>query len=113
MESEPEDSAWRAGAARRFADRREAGKQLATSLERFRGQAPIVVGMTRGGVPVAAEIALALGAPLDVAIVRKVGAPRNPEFALGAVAEGGVRLLGAEVARAVGLSDPGLQADRK
>lgn len=62
-------------------------------LERYRGERPVVVGIPRGGVPVAAEVARALGAPLDIAVVRKIGAPRNPEYAIGAVAEGGVRLF--------------------
>jgi putative phosphoribosyl transferase len=89
---------------RRFEDRRDAGKRLAGELERFRDRRPVIVGMPRGGVPVAAEVARALDAPLDVAIVRKVGAPQNPEFAIGAVAEGGVRLLAGETARELGLT---------
>jgi len=93
-----------------FANRAEAGRELAALLARFGEQRPVVVGVPRGGVPVAAEVASALGAPLDVALVRKIGAPGNPEYAVGAVAEGGVRLLDDEVARAVGLSDCDLQA---
>jgi predicted phosphoribosyltransferase len=95
---------------RRFKDRHDAGERLATELERFRERRPVVVGMLRGGVPVAAEVASALDAPLDVAIVRKVGAPHNPEFAIGAVAEGGIRLLGGEPARALGLTRSDVQA---
>lgn len=94
-----------AGREARFSDRRDAGRQLATLLGRFRDERPIVVGIPRGGVPVAAEVARALGAPLDVTIVRKIGAPRNPEYAIGALAEGGVRVLSQEAVRAVGLSD--------
>ena len=88
----------------RFADRREAGERLARLLGRFAQERPIVVGMPRGGVPVAAEVARALHAPLDVAVVRKIGAPQNPEFAIGALAEGGVHVLSAEAVRALGLS---------
>ncbi|MGZ4331675.1 MAG: phosphoribosyltransferase family protein [Solirubrobacteraceae bacterium] len=77
----------------RFADRHDAGRQLAAALERFREQHPVVVALPRGGVPIAAEIAQALEAPLDVILVRKIGAPWQPEYAIGAVAEGGVRVL--------------------
>ena len=77
----------------RFADRHDAGRHLAAALERFREQHPVVVAIPRGGVPVAAEIARALEAPLDVIMVRKIGAPWQPEYAIGAVAEGGVRVL--------------------
>ena len=77
----------------RFADRHDAGRRLAALLDRFRDQDPVVVGIPRGGVPVAAEVARALGAPLDVAVVRKIGAPGQPEYAIGALAEGGVRVL--------------------
>jgi len=97
-------------ATRRFEDRRGAGRELAVLLERFREQQPVIAGMPRGGVPVAAEVAAALGAPLDVAIVRKVGAPRNPEFAIGAVAEGGVRMLSGQEADALGLAPAEVRA---
>ncbi len=63
-----------------------------------------MIGLARGGVPVAAEVARALGARLDVAVVRKLGAPRNPEYAVGALAEGGVCVLDKDAVRAVGLS---------
>lgn len=69
-----------------FIDRTDAGRQLAPKLERYRAESPVVLGLARGGVPVAAEIAARLGAPLDVLVVRKVGAPYQPELALGAVA---------------------------
>ncbi|MBK5231271.1 MAG: phosphoribosyltransferase, partial [Thermoleophilia bacterium] len=72
----------------RFLDRRDAGRRLAARLVGEPLADPVVIGMARGGVPVAAEIARALGAPLDVAIVRKVGAPDQPELAIGAIAEG-------------------------
>jgi putative phosphoribosyl transferase len=92
-----------------FRDRHDAGRQLACLLEPFGGEQPVVVGIPRGGVPVAAEVARALGAPLDVAVVRKIGAPQNPEYAIGAVAEGGVYVLSERVARALGLSDAELR----
>jgi len=98
------------GAGAHFSDRRDAGRRLAARLERFRGARPVVVGIPRGGVPVAAEVARALDAPLDVVLVRKVGAPRNREFAIGAVAEGGVRMLSAHTVRALGISARDLEA---
>jgi putative phosphoribosyl transferase len=93
-----------------FKDRRDAGRQLAEQLERFRSEHPVVIGIPRGGVPVAAEVADALGAPLDVAVVRKIGAPQNPEFAIGALAEGGVHVLNAKAVRAARLSEAALHA---
>jgi putative phosphoribosyl transferase len=76
-----------------FRDRREAGRLLAAALERFRGEDPVVVGLPRGGVPVAYEVALALGAPLDVLVARKLGAPVHREFGVGAVGEEDVALV--------------------
>ena len=76
-----------------FRDRREAGAALAELLRPLAGERPIVLALPRGGVPVGFEVARALGAPLDVLLVRKVGAPGNPELGIGAVAEGGVRVL--------------------
>ena len=75
-----------------FMDRRDAGQQLARGLEKYRPDHPVVLGLARGGVAVAAEIAATLRAPLDVLVVRKVGAPFQPELALGAVAAGTVWL---------------------
>jgi predicted phosphoribosyltransferase/dienelactone hydrolase len=80
------------------------------SLERLRDERPVVVGIPRGGVPVAAEVACALGAPLDVTVVRKIGAPQNPEYAIGALAEGGVCVLSDEAVRATRMSDRELDA---
>ena len=97
-------------APERFRDRHDAGRQLASLLERFRVERPVVVGIPRGGVPVAAEVARALDAPLDVALVRKLGAPNNPEFAIGALAEGRVLVLSERIVRALGLSAPDLRA---
>jgi predicted phosphoribosyltransferase/pimeloyl-ACP methyl ester carboxylesterase len=105
-----EDPPQLVASARRFKDRHDAGERLAAELTRLRDRQPVIVGMPRGGVPVAVEVARALDAPLDVVIVRKVGAPQNPEFAIGAVAEGGVRLLSGEVARALGLTHRDVQA---
>lgn len=100
-----------AGAADvRFRDRRDAGVQLAALLAGFRDEHPVVVGIARGGVPVAAEVARALDAPLEVALVRKVGAPGNPEFAIGALAEGGVLVLSEPVVHALALSEAELRA---
>lgn len=75
-----------------FADRRDAGRRLAEILTPYQADQPVVVGLPRGGVPVAFEVARALNAPLDVLAVRKLGAPGNPEYGIGAVAEEGVRL---------------------
>jgi len=76
-----------------FQDRRDAGRQLAARLVSYAARDPIVMAMPRGGVPVAVEIAKALGAPLDVICVRKLGVPWQPELGLGAIAEGGIRVL--------------------
>jgi predicted phosphoribosyltransferase len=89
----------------RFADRAEAGGELAVRLERLRGRHPIVLGLPRGGVPVAYEIARALDAPLDVIVVRKLGVPWQPELAMGAIGEGGSRVVERETMRYEGVSD--------
>lgn len=81
------------GAGPPFRDRRDAGGQLALALEPYRREGPVVFALPRGGVPVAYEVARALGAPLDVLVARKLGAPDQPEFGIGAVAPGGVRVL--------------------
>jgi putative phosphoribosyl transferase len=79
----------------RFEDRRDAGRRLADRLGGFRGPDLVVLGLPRGGVPVAYEVARALGAPLDVLVARKLGAPFQPELGVGAIAEGGVEFLDA------------------
>ena len=91
---------------RRFRDRADAGRMLARELERYRG-APglIVVGLPRGGVPVGFEVAHALGAPLDVLVVRKLGAPGQEELAFGAIAGGGVQVLNDDVVAELGLGE--------
>jgi predicted phosphoribosyltransferase len=80
-----------------FLDRHDAGRKLAQSLLRLQGENPVVLGLPRGGVPVAYEVALVLHAPLDVFIVRKLGVPGREELAMGAIASGGVRVLNHEV----------------
>jgi len=88
-----------------FRDRRQAGKLLARALGHYAGRKDVVVlGLPRGGVPVAAEVARSLGAPLDVLIVRKLGAPGQEELAIGAIAEGGVRVLNQGLVESLGLS---------
>ncbi len=77
----------------RFADRFDAGWQLAECLERFRGNDVVVLGLPRGGVPVAYQVATSLDAPLDVIVVRKLGVPFQPELAMGAIGEDGVRVM--------------------
>lgn len=89
-----------------FTDRRDAGRQLAAKLGHYRGrQDVIVLGLPRGGVPVAYEIARALRAPLDVFLVRKLGVPGHAELALGAIASGGVRVLNDDVIEWYGLTE--------
>jgi putative phosphoribosyl transferase len=87
----------------RFRDRSEAGRELARGLERYQGSGAVVLGLARGGVPVAYEVADALGLSLDVFVVRKLGCPGQPELAMGAVASGGTYALNEEVIRAVGI----------
>lgn len=89
---------------KRFADRAEAGRQLAAALQDYRGHDPLVLGLPRGGVPVAYQVAAALRAPLDVLVVRKLGVPYQPELAFGAIGEGGVEVLNDAVLRRTGLS---------
>jgi putative phosphoribosyl transferase len=80
--------------AGRYRDRTHAGQVLAEELFEYVGRSDVVVlGLARGGVPVAAEVAARLNAPLDAFLVRKLGAPGNPELAMGAIATGGVRVL--------------------
>jgi putative phosphoribosyl transferase len=83
-----------------FANRDDAGRQLAGRLEHLRGQPVVVRGLPRGGVPVAAQVARELGAPLDVIVVRKIGVPFQPELAMGAVGEDGVRVSDRHIIRA-------------
>ena len=87
-----------------FSDRRDAGRRLAERLAGYARLDPIVIGMARGGVPVAAEIAHRLNAPLDLIVVRKIGTPWQPELGVGAIAEGGVRILNDALVAEVGMS---------
>lgn len=92
-----------------FFDRTEAGRKLGERLAYLRGQDVVVLGLPRGGVPVAAEVADALGAPLDVIMVRKLGVPAQPELGMGAIGEGGVRVLNRSVMAAVRVDERALQ----
>lgn len=86
-----------------FVNRQDAGERLAPMLAHLRPRDPIVLGLPRGGVPVAAIVADVLDAPLDVIVVRKLGTPRNPEYAIGAIGEDGVRILDEAAMRMVGV----------
>ncbi len=93
-----------------FIDRADAGRQLGQRLQHLRGEDVVVLGLPRGGVRVAAEGARALGAPLDVIIVRKLGVPLQPELAMGAIGEGDVRILVPETIRRAGVTPDALAA---
>src|SRR5271157_500833 len=93
-----------------FADRDDAGRRLAARLGYLRGEPVVVLGLPRGGVPVAFQVAQALGAPLDVIVVRKLGVPFQPELGMGAVGEDGVRVINPEVVHASGVSEDELAA---
>jgi putative phosphoribosyl transferase len=93
-----------------FTDRRDAGRVLASKLQKYAGRNDVVVlALPRGGVPVAYEVATALGAPLDVFLVRKLGTPGQPELAMGAIASGGVRVLNEDVVGWYGISDDAIE----
>ncbi|WP_438026166.1 phosphoribosyltransferase family protein [Sorangium sp. So ce233] len=93
------------GRARLFQDRRDAGRRLAQLLSGYRSEGPIVLGLPRGGVEVAYEVARALGAPLDVWIVRKLGAPGQPELGVGAIAEGGEVYIDRHLVALLGITE--------
>jgi putative phosphoribosyl transferase len=93
-----------------FKDRADAGRRLGERLSYLRGQSVVVLGLPRGGVPVAFEVARALGAPLDLIVVRKLGVPWQPELAMGAIGEDAVRVINDEVMRNAGVSDRELAA---
>jgi putative phosphoribosyl transferase len=86
-----------------FENREDAGRRLAERLARYRDEHPVVFALPRGGVPVGYEISRSLGAPLDVFVARKLGAPGQPEFGIGAVAPGGVRVLNGNVVERLGI----------
>lgn len=92
-----------------FPDRRHAGRLLAARLQPLAREQPIVVALPRGGVPVGFEVARALGAPLDILAVRKIGAPGNPEYGVGAIAEDGAAVLDREAAQRTGMTEPLLE----
>jgi putative phosphoribosyl transferase len=93
-----------------FIDRRNAGRVLATRLAKYAGRDDVVVlALPRGGVPVAYEVASALGVPMDVFLVRKLGTPGHRELAMGAIASGGVRVLNEDVVRWYGISDAAIE----
>lgn len=87
-----------------WTDRQDAGKELAKRLLSLADEHPVVVALPRGGVPVAREVAMALGAPLEILAVRKLGAPHNPEYGIGAVVEDGTRLIDAEAVAVLGIN---------
>jgi putative phosphoribosyl transferase len=93
-----------------FHDRAEAGRALAQKLWRYAGRDVVVLGLPRGGVPVAFEVARALDAPLDVFLVRKLGVPGHVEFAMGAIATGGVRVMSDDVVRELRLPPEAIDA---
>lgn len=93
-----------------FADRRDAGRQLAEQLASLAGSQVVVVALPRGGVPVADEIAAALDAPLEILAVRKLGAPHNPEYGIGAVAEDGTSVIDAEAVAVLGIRNGEIEA---
>ncbi|TVR27257.1 MAG: phosphoribosyltransferase [Nitriliruptor sp.] len=94
----------------RFTDRVDAGERLAAVLDAYTGEDVVVLALPRGGVPVATEVARALNAPLDVIGVRKLGAPSQPEFGIGAIAEGGIRVVDDDSASAAGLDEESISA---
>jgi putative phosphoribosyl transferase len=94
----------------RFIDRRDAGRRLAAELMPLADERPVVVALPRGGVPIAVEVARALNAPLDILAVRKLGAPGNPELAVGAVAEDETGVLDSRSAAALGMSKATFEA---
>ncbi len=94
-----------------FSDRRDAGRRLAKELARASLPDPVVLGIPRGGVIVADEVARTLGAPLDLVIPRKIGAPGNPELAIGAVAQDGTLVADEALVKALGVSQRYLEAE--
>jgi putative phosphoribosyl transferase len=96
---------------RRFRDRTDAGQQLAGKLTRYAEEPDLLVlALPRGGVPVAYEVARALGAPLDIFLVRKLGVPGHEELAMGAIATGGVRVLNEQVVQMAGITEDQIAA---
>lgn len=93
-----------------FTHRAEAGEKLAEALRHLKGEDPVVLGLPRGGVPVAYRVARALGAPLDVIVVRKLGVPHHRELGFGAIGEGGVRVISEDIVRGSRLGPQDIEA---
>jgi predicted phosphoribosyltransferase len=93
----------------RFSDRGDAGRQLAAELEHLAAEDPVVLALPRGGVPVAEAVAAALGAPLELLAVRKLGAPHNPEYGIGAIVEDGTRVIDAEAVAVLAINGAALE----
>ncbi len=95
-----------------FKDRSEAGRKLATALAGYKNQQPVILALPRGGVPVAAEVAAVLNAPLDLILVRKIGVPFQPELAMGAVVDGGTPIIvrNEDVIRLAGIDEAEFKA---
>lgn len=87
-----------------FENRQEAGKRLATELTKLLDEQPIIIALPRGGIPIGFEIAEILHAPLEVLVARKIGAPYNPEFGIGSIAEGNVRVVDEPIIKLLGIS---------
>lgn len=97
-----------------FLDRREAGRALAARLTKYASRPDVLIlALPRGGIPVGYEVSLAIHAPMDVFVVRKLGVPGHEELAMGAVAGGGVRVLNEDMVRALGVSDRQIEAITK
>lgn len=103
------------GMPRRFQDRRDAGRLLAAKLSRYKDFAPVVLALPRGGVPVGYEVAKALEAPLDLLLVRKIGAPMHPELGIGAVVDGinPQLVLNERLIRHLGIGDDYIRAEER
>src|SRR4051794_38167902 len=98
------------GMIRRFRDRTDAGRRLATELHTYANRSDVIVlALPRGGVPIGFEVAVALHAPLDVFVVRKLGLPWHEELAMGALASGGVRILDEDLIRLAHVSEKDIQ----
>lgn len=97
----------------RFKDRAEAGKKLSMELLEYRGKSSVVLAIPRGGVVVAYEVAKALNAPLDLIVPRKIGAPGNPELAIGAVTEDGTTILNQHLVAELGVSQDYIEREKE
>ena len=89
----------------RFINRSHAGKKLARLLDHLSGECTVVLGLPRGGIPVGFQVARRLSAPLEVLLVRKLGVPFQPELAMGAIGEGGIRITNERLSKRLGVSD--------